>query len=239
MIDRPFDQIRDVVRANNQKSRELTKYVFEKSDALSLWLIGLSIGGIGIFASNVLNIKKSIGATPLAIVLILLSISVVAGIIYRNLWLYWFIIQNNISDCIDFDFSREKKMHMQSFLTGNETYQELINTVFLCTGIDYGSFLPVYDSSDDSGKQILYDSMVTYYLNSVEFAKKDYELGVDFMVETLARYSGLSKEKFIKVLQNQNWGVKHRKTIFRIKIFYWIFTSAFIIALFLFVISVI
>src|ERR1035437_2237604 len=101
MIDRPFDQIRDRFKENNQKGKELLKYVFEKSDALSLWIIGLSAGGISIIGTNIINIKKSICPTQLNIILLLLSISVASGIIFRGLFLYWFAIQNRISDEID------------------------------------------------------------------------------------------------------------------------------------------
>ena len=60
MIDRPFDQFRDIFNKSSQDSRDLLKYVFEKSDNISLWIIGLAIGGISIFANKIADIQKAI-----------------------------------------------------------------------------------------------------------------------------------------------------------------------------------
>ena len=57
---RPFDQLKETLRKNNKESQELLKFVFEKSDSIFLWIIGLAIGGIAIFANNIADIQKSI-----------------------------------------------------------------------------------------------------------------------------------------------------------------------------------
>ncbi len=141
-IDRPFDQFREIFRTSNNDSKELLKYVFEKSDNISLWIIGLSIGGISIFANNIADIQKAISQSYLRPILLLLTISVTSGIIYRGLYLYFFVVLNNSIRGIDIAFSNRKMMDTESNLTGKETFIELLDVVLDGTGDDLSYLIP-------------------------------------------------------------------------------------------------
>jgi len=238
MIDRPFDQIRRLFRENNQKSKELLTYVFEKSDALSLWIIGLSIGGISLIVANIVNLKKTLIASDLNNIVLFLSISVISGIVYRTLFLYWFVIQNHIGFEIDVAFTVERKMHVKSVLTGNESYNELLLAVEDGSGIDYSNFIPTYENADEIKKQILYDSMVKHYLANIDFAIKDYEIAMDFVADTYSKAAAISKEEFWRRAISTNSGLKAKRLSYFIRGSYLIFMLSFIIALAYFIFSV-
>lgn len=238
MNDRPLDQVFATFKNSNQKNKELLKYVFEKSDAISLWIIGLSVGALSLLLTNILNIKKSIPTINLSYLVLSLSVSVIAGIIYRILFLYWFIVQNRISDEIDIAFTREKRMHQKSHLKGDETFEELVFVVQDSTGIDNTHLISAFHESDETNKMVLYNSLVNFYLNNIEFAKEDLRLALDSAIETYSKAAAISKEKFLKAVESNNSGLKAKRLSYFIRFFYGLFNLAFIIAIYLFATSI-
>ena len=231
---RPFDQYREIFRTQNAESKELLKFVFKKSDSISLWIIGLSIGGISIFANNIANIQKVLDPYYLKPILILLAISVTDGIIYRAYFLYFFVVLNNTQRGIDIAFSNESSMDTENLLNGNETFEELITAVKDNSG-DLSYLLNVYNTIDNNGKSILYKSVVDHYLESVEFAKNDTALVVDFIADTYSKFTGISKEKYLKKINSHNAGRQYKWTLRLTTAFYFTYILSFIVALFLFV----
>ncbi len=233
MIDRPFNQIRDTFKEANTRNKDLVKYVFEKSDSISLWIIGLSIGGISIFANDIGKVKSSINSGYLTPILYLLAISVASGIIYRVLYLNFFVLLNHIMDGIDLSFDRKKTMDTESFLEGNETFEQLLIVIQNSTGENLQAKLPLYNASDERGKKILYDYTVGYYLANVDFAKKDTDLAFDFAAGVYADFFGSTKEKYKKKLTNGNFGKKYKISLIFLAILYLTYNLTFITALFL------
>jgi len=237
MIDRPFDQIRDTFREGNAKNKDLVKYVFEKSDSISLWIIGLAVGGISIFANNIGKVKDAVPANYLSAILYLLATSVTAGILYRIFFLRLYVILNQIGDGIDISFTRRETMDTDSFLKGNETYEGVLLVIKNGTGEDLSHHIPLYNNSDDKGKRILYDAAVKHYLANVEFAKRDTELAFDFAADTYSKFTGTDKEKFKSKMINGSYSKSFKFFKVLTLTLYIIYNLAFIIALFLFAIS--
>lgn len=234
MIDRPLNQIRDLFRENNKINKELLKFVFEKSDSISLWIIGLSLGGISILATNITHLKQAISAQTLHYIILSLVVSIISGIAYRIVYLYFFVVLNHITDAIDISFSRQKTMDTTSCLSGNETFDELLVVLQNGQGYDFTHLLPSYIDSTEDKKKILYDSLVNHYLNSVEFAKKDTELAIDFVADTYSKFTGTSKEKYLKSMSSNTLGRTYKRTLRITAFFYILYILSFIIALFLF-----
>jgi len=238
-IDRPFDQLREIFRAANNENKELLKYVFEKSDSISLWIIGLSVGGISIFANNITGLQGLIPLCKLRPILLLLAISVTTGILYRAFYLYFFVVLNNAMRGIDIAFSNRQTMHTSSELTGKETYDELLRRVKNCTGEDFFHLIPEYNKMDEDAKKILYNNMVDFYIRSVEFAKKDTENALDFIADTYSKFYGANEVKYLEKLKSGgDASAQYRRTLILTSVFYLIYIVTFFIALFLFVYSV-
>ncbi len=234
---RPFDQYRKIFKSQNNQSKELLKYVFEKSDGISLWIIGLSVGGITLFANNVANIQKTISSNYLKPILLLLAISVTSGIVYRVLFLYFFILLKKIQTQIDISFSNESFMDTESLLNGNETFEELIKAVKDNCG-DLSYLLNIYNTVDENVRSTLYNSVTSHYLETVEFAKKDTDLVLEFIADTYSKFTGYSKKKYLKEFNRNNVGKQYKLAQYSTAIFYFIYILTFFTALFLFVYSV-
>jgi len=235
LIKTPFDQLRETVRKVNSEGKELFKYVFEKSDSISLWIIGLSLGGVAIFANNIGNIQKTISLPYLKQILLLLTISVTSGIIYRTLYLYLYVIIDQINRNIDIAFSKEKTMDTESLLTGKETFLELVDVLNKGFEEDLTYLIPVFNTIDEKARKILYQSVVDHYLANVNFAATNTGYAMDFFVETYAEAYGMTKEQFEKKVKNFNSGSRYKCTLTFAIIFYFIYNLTFFAALFTFV----
>lgn len=236
-IIRPFDQFLEIFRTSNRESKELLKYVFEKSDNISLWIIGLAIGGISIFANNIADIQKVISPCYLKSILLLLSISVTSGIIYRGLYLYLFVLLDGIIRGIDIAFSNQEMMDLESNLNGSETFSEVVNNLKDGFGEDLSYLIAAYDNINTEAKQELYDSVVNHYLKRVESAQSNANSALDFVADTYSKFFGKSKEKFLKEFKENSVAKKYTWIVGLTSLFYVVYILAFVSALFTFVIA--
>ena len=231
-IDRPYDQFLEIFRTSNRESRELLKYVFEKSDNISLWIIGLSIGGISIFANNIADIQTVISPCFLRPILLLLSISVTCGIMYRGLFLYYFVLLDNTLRGINIALSDQKPISIDSHLNCKESFKELVEKLNDRFGEDLLYLIPAFDRIDKSAKDELYKSIFDHYLNNVQ---TDLDNAVDLVAETYSESFGKSKDKILKKLNSPNTGSLLKWTLRLTTAFYFIYIITFIASLFTFV----
>lgn len=236
-IESPSTLIKEIFRTINRDNRETLKYVFEKSDGFALWIIGIAIGGISFFANNIGNVKNAISAGQLKLLLCLLAISVASGILYRVSYLYFYLILNSTYQGMEIAFSERKTMRLKSNLSGNEKFEELIKIVKEDIGDDLDIFAQLYAKSDDNAKLELEKSIVEHYEKSIEFAKSDYALGIDYVADTYSKFTGRNKAKLLERMKNPK-SAKYQLTLALTTICYFVYISTFISALFVFVFSV-
>jgi hypothetical protein len=236
-IERPFDRFLEIFRTSNRESKELLKYVFEKSDNISLWIIGLAIGGISFFANNIADIQNIISPCYLKPILLMLAISVTSGIIYRGLYLYLFVLLDDSCRGIDIAFSNQEMIDLESNLDGSESFSQVVDTLKNGFVEDLSCLIPVYEKINAEAKQELYDSVVNHYLKRIEFAQLDANNALDFVADTYSKFFGKSKEKFLKALNDGSFAKKYKWTICLTSIFYVVYILAFILALFTFVLA--
>lgn len=148
--------------------------------------------------------------------------------------MYFFVVTTNTQRGIDMAFSNEASMDTESVLTGKEAFSDLISKVKRNSG-DLSYLIKTYDVANDEAKTILYKSVVDHYIESVDFAKRDTEIALDFIADTYAGFTGTTKEKFLKKLSNQNSGNQYKWTYRFTMLFYLIYLLTFLVALFLFV----
>lgn len=237
-MERPSNQIKDLFRKINIENRDTLKYIFEKSDNITLWIIGIAIGAISLFANNIGEIQNSIPPEKLKPILLLLTVSITSGIIYRASYLYFFVLANNTLQGMEIAFTNQKIMDTETNLSGDETFTQLLNKVKEGIGDDLSLLLEAYDKVDDSAKEELYKSVVDHYHKSVEFAKNDMEYGLEYVADTYSKFTGKDKDKLLKNIKNPKVNKGYRRTIILTTFLYCVYISTFIVALFLFVFSV-
>src|SRR5690348_17672665 len=95
-MKRPFDSIRETFFENLDKLKENQRYNFSNSDKYMVWVVGFAIGGLSIIVTNLTQFNQSFSHSIIKAVLILLSISIISGIIYRWSFYLWQVQYQNI-----------------------------------------------------------------------------------------------------------------------------------------------
>jgi len=176
MLQRPFPAIRKIFRKNNSDAKELMKFVFEKTDSILLWLIGLSIATIAFLSSKFTDLNKLFTVEQTKCIFLFLFISVGCGIIYRLIYLWFYILIDAAFRQIDISLSETDMVDIDSDLDGTETFEFLFrkNSEYQ----DLPDFLGLYNKTDEKHKAELYGYMVGLYKSEAVYAKQEYDLAL-------------------------------------------------------------
>lgn len=202
---RPFRYVRNLFWENNKESRELSKFIFEKNDSFMLWVIGLAFAFIAGIVTNIDKLKLlKLDAAELKFVVSLLLTSILFGIVYRIVFLRYFVFLDAIHGQISVALSNEEIFDTEFDLNGNETFEDLIalNSKFQ----DLREHCIVYDLADSKDKKILRQEQIDLYRRNVEWAKKDLENGFETISNVYEETYGV-KYDFNKI-QNERRAFK-------------------------------
>jgi len=83
----PFETVTETFFENLDRLKENQRYNFSNSEKFMIWIVGFSIGGLFIIVSNLTQFNQSFSHNILKTILILLSISIISGIVYR--WAFY------------------------------------------------------------------------------------------------------------------------------------------------------
>ena len=171
MLERPFITLRRSFKRNNAVHKESVKTVFEKSDNLSLWIIGISLGSISLFISNFKDLQTYLLPKDIKLILLLLFISSICGIVHRLLFIWYYILIDYAFRKIDADLSEKEHMDTENNLTGSETFLDLLilNNQFQ----DVTEYENKYKSSDQETQKNLYNELVVAYIRNTTWAKQN------------------------------------------------------------------
>lgn len=237
MSDRPFTLVRNIFRKSTSESKELYKYVFEKIDGVSLWIIGLSIGSIAVLASKLTERNNLLTATQIKFIFCVLFISVACGVFYRIIYVWYYILIDGAFRQIEIALSDLDLVDTEFELDGTESFEELIRLNKQFQNLEY--LLELYNKSSDTYKAQLYSDMVELYRTETRIAKQELDLSFSTVEEAYKNALGVNIN-----LRNIS-PLTSKKIVRRIKIFrvvcvslYLIFVIAFLVALgyFLFVV---
>ena len=230
MLERPYFTIRRFARKNTADTKETVKYVFEKSDNISLWIIGISLASISLIVSSLNDITKHISYCNLKVVFVSLFISVLCGVTCRIITIWYYILTNAGFRVLDFLLADDERMETQSSLTGSESFEDLIelNSQFEnMTGI-----LEIYNQRDNVIKDEMHRNLTDSYLRNIDDARNE-------MNETLAEINALNS-RFLGTRRNP---IEYsRRTLIFVKyasvILYLLFMFSFVFAFGYFVFTI-
>jgi hypothetical protein len=181
MLQRPFPAIRKIFKKNNSDAKDLMKFIFEKTDSILLWLIGLSIATIAFLSSKFTDLNKLFTVGQAKTIFLFLFFSVGCGIIYRLLYLWYYMLIDAAYRQIDIALSESDMVDIYSELDGTETFEYLYRT-----NLEYQelpNFLDLYNKSVEPQKTELYKYMVDLYIREAKYAKDEYNLALSTVEE--------------------------------------------------------
>ena len=228
-MKRPFELIRDATTENLARSREDLKAGIEQAHAFMVWIVGFSVGGLYLIVSNPAKVLNPYSHCLLKTMLILLTTSVVTGIIYR-LAIYRFLARyNSVMVYIEGAFSKEEVMSTQVNDLSNETdIMEVARLLKDEFGEDVSSTVDLYmRASDELYKQRLLDGLKMHYNKTGAWAKADLESAIAYSKSVFKTAFGLSDKTVNKAFT-------HSSTT-RMKLWRWVSIISFYLSCIAFV----
>lgn len=219
----PFETVTEIFFENLDKVKENQRYNFNNSEKLMIWIVGFSIGGLSIIVTNLTQFNQSFSHCTIKTVLILLSISIVSGILYR--WsFYLFQIQyQNVEFYLQGAFSNKEIMEINpDDLTDETDIKEVVRRLKIDFDEDASFVLNDYLKVNDAGKLFLLNDLKAHYKKVGDSVKAEYDLAIKYVKQTFKEAFGLSDKKTDKLFKP--------KTAKKLKFYGWSTAIAFIVS---------
>jgi len=222
-MKRPFETVKEVFFDSLEKTRENNKFIFEHSDKFMVWIVGFSIGGLSLIVINLSKFDKTFSYILLKSILVLLAISIISGIVYRIAFYTYQIYFRQIEFYLEGAFSNKEFMEIEpDDLTEEKDFKEVIRRLKEDFGENVSDMLDIYEQADTERKLFLLNDLKSHYKKTGEWAKKDFELAIDYAKDTFQKAFGFSKKKVDKIF-NDNSSAK-------LKVAGWITTLSFFLS---------
>lgn len=157
-MERPFQTVTRAFSENLDKLKENQRYNFDKAEKFMLWIVGFSIGGVSLIVTNLTQFNQTFNHNTVKAVLILLSIFIIAGIVYR--WAFYLlqIHYQGIELYLQGAFSNEKIMEMEmepEDITNETDIKEVVRRLKVDFDEDMSYVLDGYTNSTQEKKEFL------------------------------------------------------------------------------------
>jgi hypothetical protein len=229
-MERPFDTRLRLVYETLEKTKENFIFNFNQNDKILVWIVGFSVTAISLIISKISDISENYSSCILKTVLLLLTTSIISGIIYRLSALLFLQKYQSIMFFLEGAFSKEKTMPTETQELKNpndihEIYQK-IKTDF---DHDYSDIIELYNQPQSAESKNYYvDYLKKEYERLAEWAKNEYIYADEYMKRVYKTAFGLS-DKQINKLFSQN------KDSFYLKMWSWICVISIAVCLITFV----
>jgi hypothetical protein len=201
----PFETITETFFENLDKLKENQRYNFERSEKFMLWIVGFSIGGISLIATNLTEFNKLFTHFTLKTVFILLIISIISGIIYRWAFYLFQIQYQTVEFYLQGAFSNKKTMAMDPKDLTNETdIKEVLRRLKIDYDEDASFILEDYNKVTPEGKAFLLNDIKKHYKKVGDNVKKEYDFAINYSKETFQKAFGFSDKRINKMFDPIN-----------------------------------
>ena len=204
-MKRPSEMIRDFFFENLEKSLENQRYNFSNSEKFMLWITGFSIGGLSIIVTNLTQFNQIFEYCVVKTILILLSISILFGIIFRWFFYKYQSQYQGIEFYLRGAFSNQDVMEIDpDDLSDENDIKEIVRRFKIDFDEDLSAFIQVYNNLGETGRSEMKNDLKDYYKRLGEWAKKDYEAGISYVKETYKNAFGISEKKVDKLFEKNS-----------------------------------
>jgi len=219
--------------------------IWEKVDAWITWFIGFAIGGLALLAGDLDKLSNKISKDNIHEIFIWLFISILSGIFYRYVYLWFYRNLLLIHFRLRTDYNPNAYFPNFPILTHNETFMELIVLIKEYTGQDFSILLQPFmnvttDNPEDQNKR----NLIFAFLNDFyEKSRLNYERQRDHALshirERFQVYHGKSIDSVVdKIRFKRLFGCLYWFVVGLGGALFLLFTIAFIMALYIFSINI-
>ncbi len=224
----PWDAITELAFDHSKQAKENLRANFKFSDSFMTWIVGFSIAGISLIVGNVGKLDATFHHSSLKFAVVLLTISVISGVLYR--WFYYlFQIQHQLIEYKIYGaFMKEEFQAMEpDDLTETRDIKDVLWSLKNDYDEDLSSELERYASVDDVNKAAILKSLIEHYHNVGNQVQKEYESTIEYVKNTYKEAYGLSVKQTDKIFKPSKCRL--------FKIYRWIVAITYFISCFSFI----
>jgi hypothetical protein len=226
-MKRPLEAIRETMFENLDKLQENQKTNFENSEKFLLWVVGFSIAGITIIASNISEFRMKYDGSIVKSTLVLLTASIVSGIVYRWAFFHYQLQYQKIEFFLHGAFSNQEVVEVDSQDISEETdIMVVLRRIKLDYNEDYSAFLELYLRQNEVEKLETLTGLKKYYKILNDDAIIEYEFAKNHVKEIYKDAFGISDKTAGKIFRPHN----PRK----FKLYGWVTAIALLVSVFTF-----
>lgn len=202
-MKRPFELITESIFENLDKQRENQRFNFNNLDKFMIWIVGFAIGGLSLITTNITSIKEILDHHVIKIILILLTISIISGIVYRWSFYVYQIYYQNFEFYLHGAFSNKEMMEIEPEEIINETdIKEVVRRLKIDYDEDASFVLGTYDSLTTEGKILLLEDFKKHYKRVAESVKEEYAFALEYTKETFIKGFGINEKQYNKAFSS-------------------------------------
>lgn len=208
---------------NLEKLRENQRHNFERFDKFMLWIVGFSIGGISIIVTNLTELNTRISHSTSKSILLLLSLSIVSGILYR---LAFYHLQVEYQAKEFFLHGAFSEVELMSFdpddLTNETSIHKVISSLKIDFGEDFSYLLEDYASLPHTTQQNILEYLKDYYKYFGNGVKEEHEYALSYIKDVYKRAFGFSDKQLNNLFKIKS--AKKFKVLSRLTGFFFLLT---------------
>lgn len=205
-MERPFDTRLRQTYETLEKTKENLIFNFSQNDKILVWIVGFGATAISLIVSKITDINDNYSEYILKSVLILMTTSIISGIIYRFSALLLLTKYQQIMFYIEAAFSREKTMPTETRKLKNpDDIYEIYQKIQADFDHNYEDVLKLYRQQQrEECKKYYVDYLKSEYKRLAEWSANEYKTGDDYVKGVFKNAFGFSDKKINKMFQENN-----------------------------------
>lgn len=205
-MERPFDTILRQTYGTLEKTKANFIFNFSQNDKILVWIVGFSVTAVTLIVSKISNITENYSDYILKNVLILLTTSIISGIIYRFSALLFLTKYQNIMFYLESAFSKEKTMPTETReLKNPNDIHEIYQKIKADFDLDYADVLNRYNQSQtEELKKSNIDYLKSEYQRLAELSSSEYKVANDYVIRVFKTAFGITDKKINKIFSKNN-----------------------------------
>ncbi|MDP2527610.1 hypothetical protein [Maribacter dokdonensis] len=205
-MERPFDTRLRQTYGTLEKTKANFIFNFSQNDKILVWIVGFSVTGISLIVSKISDIAENYSDCILKTVLILLTASIISGIIYRFSALLFLTKYQNIMFYLEGAFSKEKTMPTETReLKKPDDIHEIYQKIKADFDHDYEDVLNLYNQPQtDESKKYYIDYLKSEYQRLAEWSASEYKIADDYVKGVFKTAFGFTDKKINKIFSKNN-----------------------------------
>lgn len=193
----PFEVLTNTMFENLTIQRENQRFNFNYLDNFMIWIVGFAIGGLSIIAANLTALNKLLDHHVIKIILILLTVSIVSGIIYRWSFYLYQVYYQNFEFYLRGAFSNKEMMEIDpEEIKDEKDIKEVVRRLKTDFGEDASFILDTYKSLNTEGKEMLLADFKNHYQRIAKSVKEEYILALAYTKDTFVKGFGISEKRY-------------------------------------------